>query len=328
VRAFLLVEAPGAWQVDAVRDCVALDGVRRELVRRTHKRGVRVLLVRRHGRHTPTGVRVFAAWAHPALPWMETTLLDSVDELLDLDLESLGAGRSPGLVATKEPVFAVCTHGRHDVCCAERGRPVAKVLERAYPDLTWEVSHIGGDRFAANVLVLPQGLYYGRVDPSTVAAMAAGHLAGELDLAHLRGRSGYPVVVQAAEWMLRTELGLTRNDALVLAAHRRPGQRSPDSTAAGATTPAASAAPAASAQAAGETPAGLAAAGATTPATAPGERPVDGAVEHEVDFLADGRRWRLRVEVGADPRVQLTCRVERLSAPPAYRLIDLSQVSG
>ena len=30
----------------------------------------------------------------------------------------------------------------------------------------WQSSHIGGDRFAGNVVFLPEGLYYGRVEPA------------------------------------------------------------------------------------------------------------------------------------------------------------------
>jgi hypothetical protein len=110
----------------------------------------------------------------------------------------------------------VCTHGRHDACCAERGRPVAAALARAHPEETWEVSHIGGDRFAANLLVLPAGLYYGRLDAVSALSVAGSHLAGQVDLDHLRGRSGWPMPVQAAEIALRRDLAETRGDALRL----------------------------------------------------------------------------------------------------------------
>ena len=95
-------------------------------------------------------------------------MLTDIHEVHDLDVEALGAGRSPGLTPHAGPGLRVCTHGRHDTCCAERGRPVAAALAAAHPELTWEVSHIGGDRFAANALVLPHGLYYGRLDADSV----------------------------------------------------------------------------------------------------------------------------------------------------------------
>ncbi|MGA8208994.1 MAG: sucrase ferredoxin, partial [Nocardioidaceae bacterium] len=172
---------------------------------------VRVLLARRHGTPARGGAtRVLAAYADPHRPWLETATLEDQAQLVDLDLAALGAGRSLGLTVDTGPVFGVCTHGRHDACCAELGRPTAAALAAAHPDRTWEVSHVGGDRFAANVLVLPAGLYYGRVPPGRAAALADGHLDGHLDLDLLRGRSGFAFPVQAAEVALRRELGDTR----------------------------------------------------------------------------------------------------------------------
>jgi len=224
VRAFLLVENPGPWGVDAVRDNRLPPEVKTGLAAAAREAGVRVNLVRRHRRPAPRhGFRVFASHAGPASPWLETAVLDDARQLLDLDLAALGAGRSPGLEPTAESLLCVCTHGRHDACCAERGRPVAAALAAAHPDQAWEISHIGGDRFAGNALFLPHGLYYGRLDAVTALAVAGGHLSGHLDLDHLRGRSAYAMPVQAAEVALRHRLGETRLDAVRFTGQRRDG---------------------------------------------------------------------------------------------------------
>ena len=224
LRPFLLVENDGPWGLEALRDArmepVALERLRRD----ADAAGVRALLVRRHGRTTGAGrLRVVAAYADPHAPWAEQVELDSPAELAALDLTALGAGRSLGLDPASGPVFAVCTHGRHDTCCAEQGRPVAASLSQRHPDQTWECSHIGGDRYAGNMLVLPHGLYYGRLDPQAAGRVAAEMSAGRLELDHLRGRSGYAMPVQAAEIALRRELGETRLDALRLRYRQRDG---------------------------------------------------------------------------------------------------------
>jgi hypothetical protein len=123
-------------------------------------------------------------------------------------------GRSTGLEPMAAPLFCVCTHGAHDQCCATRGRPVAAAMADQFPDETWEVSHIGGDRFAANVVCFPHGYYFGRVPAEGAPAVAAEYVAGRLRLAYLRGRACYPTVVQAADVFVRTELGLTAMDAV------------------------------------------------------------------------------------------------------------------
>jgi hypothetical protein len=214
VRAFVLVEHTGAWGVNALRDARMPYGLGNHLLLSSHAAGVRVLLARRPDRSGTEDVRVFAAYADPVAPWLESAAFSDIHEVLDLDLAALGRGESVGLEPTDGSLFCVCTHGRHDACCAERGRPVAAALEAAHPEETWEVSHIGGDRFAANLVVLPHGLYYGRLDAAAALGVAGTHLAGGLDLDHLRGRSGLNMRVQAAEIGLRRQLEETRNDAV------------------------------------------------------------------------------------------------------------------
>ncbi|WP_218926810.1 sucrase ferredoxin, partial [Priestia megaterium] len=68
------------------------------------------------------------------------------------------------------PVILVCAHGRHDPCCAVRGLPVGRALGERWPEQVWECSHIGGDRFAANVVVAPDGVYYGGLDAKSAVA--------------------------------------------------------------------------------------------------------------------------------------------------------------
>src|SRR4029079_12220376 len=75
----------------------------------------------------------------------------------------------------------------------------------------------------ANVLVLPDGLYYGRVTVEDAGALGTKHRAGHLDLELLRGRSGFPFAVQVAEVAVRRETGETRLDAVRLVSLDRDG---------------------------------------------------------------------------------------------------------
>jgi hypothetical protein len=102
---------------------------------------------------------------------------------------------------------AICAHGRHDQCCAVRGRSACKAIAAKYPDFTWECSHLGGDRFAATMLVLPEGLCYGRVDSTDSADLVRLYLQGRLDNRFLRGRTSLPHAVQAAQYFAREANG-------------------------------------------------------------------------------------------------------------------------
>lgn len=217
VAAFLVVENHGPWGVSAPRDGRFPEAVKRHL---TRHRSIKVLMARRHHRaHRGTEYR--ASLAFPGRRLMVSTTFHDPDELLAIDLDAVARGEVPDWERDTGAVFGVCTHGRHDACCAERGRPVAAALSASHPQETWEISHIGGDRFAANMVVLPEGLYYGRMDPGTASQVAALHQQGRVDIERLRGRASYPMSVQYAEIALRRHLEEDRLDALRLV--RRAG---------------------------------------------------------------------------------------------------------
>jgi Sucrase/ferredoxin-like len=224
VRGWLLLEQPGPWGAEALAGSRLADGLGPALTGLSERTGLRVLLVRRHGRGASTVHRsCFVAYTGPGEPWLEHVRLDDPRRVLDLDLEGVVRGVRPGLRPMPGPVFLVCTHGRHDRCCAERGRPLAGVLSHAYRAQTWESSHIGGDRFAGNLVCFPHGLYFGRVRPEDALAVASAYARGAISLPHYRGRSAYGFAVQAAECYLRAADGLTGVDDVRLAGGYRDG---------------------------------------------------------------------------------------------------------
>jgi hypothetical protein len=219
---WLLVEHPSPWGEKALRHARLPDGIGDVLLRRERELAIRVLLIRRHGRGTGDRRSCFAIHTGPDRPWMERGDLDDVRDVATLDLDGLAHGASVGLTPIDVALFAICTHGRRDPCCAERGRPLASALSNAFPAQTWESTHIGGDRFAGNMIAFPHGYYFGRVDPVRGVELATGYVEGTLDLQHLRGRSCRPTDVQAAEHFLRARDALTGiDDVTVVVVSRR-----------------------------------------------------------------------------------------------------------
>ena len=86
-------------------------------------------------------------------------------------------------------------------------------LDRLAPEHTWECTHVGGDRFAANVLLMPAGLVYGHVDPGSVGELLRAYAEGRVVTSALRGRCGTAPAVQAAEQHARLVTGDDRLDA-------------------------------------------------------------------------------------------------------------------
>ena len=74
------------------------------------------------------------------------------------------------------PQVLVCTHGSRDRCCGVLGGAVFAQLKNQLrpilPDAVWQVSHLGGHRFAPTALCLPLGLLLGRIDTDDVSSIA------------------------------------------------------------------------------------------------------------------------------------------------------------
>lgn len=193
----LLVEQPGPWGRAGLLASRFDSAVAHRLVARLENRGIRVIAIRRPGRHVPADGRRWAvADCRPGRERVVWGRFDDDHELLDLDVP--GRLEVPDAGGESGPVYLVCAHGTHDACCAIRGRPVAAALESRRPGRVWECSHVGGDRFAANLLVLPAGLLYGRVQPEDAERLATLTDRGRVDAGSLRGRVGFSSVEQAA----------------------------------------------------------------------------------------------------------------------------------
>jgi hypothetical protein len=217
---WLLVEYRGLWSAKALPGSGLSDQVKarlREL--RAAQPHTRLLLIRRPDRrHHPT-LAVYVADSREGQEQLGRLEIAYHEDLRDVD---------PWTAASpvEEPLFLACTHGKHDPCCARDGRPLFDALsEHLGPDAVWQCTHVGGDRFAGNVVCLPHGVYYGRVDRDDVPALVDEYLAGRISLAHYRGRSCWHFAVQAAERRIRAEEGLTALDDLSLERVEEAGHR-------------------------------------------------------------------------------------------------------
>lgn len=214
-RAWVLLEHPGPWS-PRLSDAASVVPARVRQAVEAH--GLRLQLIRRHGKQPPgDGHACYLGYSAYDRGWLEHRRLGELSEVLAADLAAVAEGRAPGFgEPVADPVALVCTHGARDACCAELGRPVAAALAAA--DLggaaVWESSHVGGHRFAANLVVLPRGLHYGRLSPAQgpTAVREAAH--GRVVPEALRGRPGQAPPVQAAEAHVRRLDGLAALDAL------------------------------------------------------------------------------------------------------------------
>ncbi|HJP71119.1 MAG TPA: sucrase ferredoxin, partial [Candidatus Limnocylindria bacterium] len=144
---WLLLEDRSAWGSHAVRDLFGA-----EVEARAKQLRMRLLLVRRReGDPADDAVRR-AILVDTLTGEMVSRTVASAG---DLSVDEAAAAPLPAFGAPLDgPLFVVCTNGKRDACCALRGRVLVAALAASHPDRVWECSHLGGHRFAGNLVCL------------------------------------------------------------------------------------------------------------------------------------------------------------------------------
>ena len=201
----MLLELSGAWGHSAfLQSPASIDPqLGRAIVRRVEAAGMRIAAIRRHGRRPDHTAMAVVRGAVRCGQRGAVLRRGKRSSRVPATLRST----EPMATLSTDPLVAVCAHGKHDQCCAVRGRGATAAIAAEYPEITWECSHLGGDRFAATMLVLPEGLCYGRVDSTESADLVRLYLDGRLDNRFLRGRTSLPHAVQAAQYFAREAYG-------------------------------------------------------------------------------------------------------------------------
>ncbi len=130
-----------------------------------------------------------------------------LEEVHTIDVESYL--NNTHTVWEQTPFFLVCTNGKKDKCCAKFGFPVFRFFENLRVPFNykiWECTHIGGDRFAANAVLMPFGVYYGRVGVEDVHTIVQRTALGKIHPTNYRGLCRLSFFEQTVEWNLRQHL--------------------------------------------------------------------------------------------------------------------------
>jgi hypothetical protein len=213
---WLLLEYPHGWGRHALEDSALSPAVKNffkgTLAGVKHSR---LLFIKTDRGRRDERMNLFVVRCREREPFVVRLRLKDYDDVRALDLASVARGRDlQGGELTKEPLHLVCTHGRRDKCCAKFGIPVFNALSDCEGESVWQSSHVGGDRFAANVVCFPHGLFYAHTTEESARRVVSEYRAGRVVLDKFRGRACYLGFTQAAEFFARAESGLREIDAL------------------------------------------------------------------------------------------------------------------
>ncbi len=206
VKNWFLLEYSGVWKRDALAQSALPEEVK------DHLGGLlssfeesRVQLI---GGPGPSKGNFAFYYAHSSefSPKLYKFEIEKYEDLLSIDLPELVETGEVEKFSCPERLALVCTHGAHDGCCAVVGSGVYKELLKKEGISAWRTSHVGGHRFAANLVMLPEGIYYGRVNDGNLDDVISSHLRGEIFLDCYRGRSCFSQTSQVSDYFLRKEI--------------------------------------------------------------------------------------------------------------------------
>lgn len=140
---------------------------------------------------------------------------ESFEELIAIDVAGVLAGEVSAEIVT-DPIVLVCTNGKRDQCCAKFGLPTYQALAQKMGRNVWQVTHIGGHRYAPTLAVFPAGIYYGHIFAEQTDALVEAVTDHQVLLPHYRGRIFQSGPINAADYWLRKETGTLAESGLTV----------------------------------------------------------------------------------------------------------------
>ena len=145
------------------------------------------------------------------------------------DIKNINLKSAYKEIGSSQNLLVICTHGKRDKCCAKFGYPVYSYLssnlilrEKSYS--IWECTHVGGDRFAANIIWLPYGIGFGHCQNFT-NLLFDNLKKHELSLIHYRGSSIFPSAAQYFEAHVRKQRKLSKPGGVIMTYYREESNK-------------------------------------------------------------------------------------------------------
>jgi hypothetical protein len=186
IRGWLLIEHPGPWGFSAGAD---IPGLPADVRAAAAALGFRINLIRQYRRSPRPGrERCFVSSAAGGRQLLEQLPAVRVADRFAAVAEAVAAGRPSGLATpVAEPMYLVCTNEVRSPVCGGQGRAVARAVAAVAGRHTWETTHVGGCRFAANLVCLPSGVFHRGISPAAAVTLVEAAGRGRSALAPLAG---------------------------------------------------------------------------------------------------------------------------------------------
>jgi hypothetical protein len=198
----LLVEYNSPWSENPLISNLLPEEVNNFLLQFKKKSNSNRVLFIKNKKKANQQINIFAINNLQDLPYTNHFILKDYNQLLEFSEQDLFFIK--GEKTLSDLIYLVCTNGKKDKCCSKFGVPIFKQLSQTTSNV-WECTHVGGDRFAPNVVVLPYCIFYGALSIEDLPTLVELTKDQKVLLSKYRGRSCNSLIEQAAEYFLRTQ---------------------------------------------------------------------------------------------------------------------------
>jgi hypothetical protein len=202
VRYLFALEYNAPWTDKAVGDSTIPDAAKQALIAKVKAfPAARLVLIRRSEHQQEGPIHFYAVHNDPQNPYTNKMMLDSYADLHDLDLEQ-ALVKTPH--SSRDPLYMICTNGNKDKCCAKYGMELYRFIRNHVDkNRVWQCTHLGGDRFAPNVVMAPHGAYFGQIMPPDFQKFVDDAESDMITLKNYRGLCWYDRAGQTADYFAR-----------------------------------------------------------------------------------------------------------------------------
>jgi hypothetical protein len=208
---YVLLEHEGPWGKNTLTESGLHPSEVAVVKRLMRETGIMVQLISPPPGRAPAHAYLAGDPADGRPAWLASAAVRGFGDLQHLDFAALAAGeRSAGTEPVAGPLYVICANEQSDPCCGRTGYRLFAAAEEVAGGRARRTSHVGGHKFAPNLIAFPYALFFGRVDPMLAPDLIDAFERGDIYLDKYRGRAAYSLPTQAAEHFLRRELSNVR----------------------------------------------------------------------------------------------------------------------
>ncbi|HMJ46664.1 MAG TPA: sucrase ferredoxin [Ferruginibacter sp.] len=211
---YILIEYNRAWGKNPILESEIPETIKSFLFKEIENKVFsKIVLIKKSNNTSLNTINLFAINNREVNPFINHIIIDNYWDILNINISELFSNST----VINKSLYLVCTNGKKDKCCSKFGLPIYNQMSLIL-DNVWQCTHIGGDRFAPNVIHFPYSHFYGHLKLDTLHEFIQKTSENQIYIRSYRGRGCYNANAQIAEYYLRKFTNNFNFDSFILKA--------------------------------------------------------------------------------------------------------------